>query len=69
MEDVCVVCFALLVIILISRFSFEKQIEEGLIMDQLNRDSRGPIGFKNYGSSTGENKDKPATPATPAYNG
>ena len=48
MEDVCVVCFALLVIILISRFSFEKQIEEGVIMDELQRDSRGPIGFKNY---------------------
>ena len=67
MEDVCVVCFALLVIVLISRFSFEKRIEEGLIMDELQRDSRGPVGFKNYFG--GEDTATPATPDTPNSGG
>ena len=66
MEDVCVVCFALLVIILISRFSFEKQIEEGMIMDELQDTNRGGLmPFKNMGSKP-TNTTVPANDPEPA---
>ena len=67
MEDVCVVCFALLVIILISRFSFEKQIEEGMIMDELQDTNRGGLmPFKNMMGSKPTNTTAPANDPEPA---